>query len=276
MVWPWLVAIAAAVVGFAVGSILAARGALRSAEMEFRPQLNQLATASASDRQLLLTTFRRELANILIREDPDNYLRIYREAHSDAMTISNVTPQNRKEMMDAITSKYPMYENFDFIGTREHVLYADAVKNYDREQMEDHFKAMLRYQALLAAIDPEWSRYRPTDERNLKHLEEYVGRIKDSRLRRRIDEAVREFDVFRYAKGWSDVTSYETNKLSVRHVPHIAENRFGIHFKETNEFALYCFFADDSNKFYYSYYRSNPNFEECGSLLRHYPADNPI
>jgi hypothetical protein len=49
---------------------------------------------------------------------------------------------------------------------------------------------------------------------------------------------------------------------AVRHAFHLAESRYGFHFKDTDEFALYgMFHADGRDRPYESFYRSDANFE---------------
>jgi hypothetical protein len=72
-----------------------------------------------------------------------------------------------------------------------------------------------------------------------------------------------------------DITSYETSTLSLRRVDHIAEVRYGVHFKDTNEFGLYGAFYADDGKVFRSYYRSDANFEKQEYLDRIH-MDEPI
>src|SRR6516225_7332327 len=54
---------------------------------------------------------------------------------------------------------------------------------------------------------------------------------------------------------------YETNVFAAHYVHHFAENRYGFHFKDTDEFGLYGFFLADNGKMYQHYYRSDQSFE---------------
>ena len=69
MEWIWLAG--AALTGFFVGVSL--RG--RVPQNSQAPMLNTLALNMASDKELMLATFRRELANYMVRLDPDRFLR---------------------------------------------------------------------------------------------------------------------------------------------------------------------------------------------------------
>jgi hypothetical protein len=110
------------------------------------------------------------------------------------------------------------------------------------------------------ALDKDWQLQDPaTSDKDLKHLEEYVEKIKDTKFRQRLVAAVEEF----YARrGGGGLTSgYETDLLAVRYVHHYAETRYGVHFKDTGEFGLYSYFYDDrKDKTYERYYRSDREF----------------
>jgi hypothetical protein len=222
--------------------------------------------SSASDRELMLSTFRRELANYLIRVDPDRFLRLYHKARTSEAAIEVGDKKHRDAQLTLITERYPLYQDFDLIGTREHVLYADAFNMYPLEDIEEHFLNLVRFHALQRAADEDWKfRARATSDQNLEHLQSYVPKIKGTRFRQRLIAAVSQFFAHQRGNGSNRVEgpiAYETDALAVYYVPHVAENRYGFHFKDTGEFGLYGSFYDDSrDKTYQSFYRSDRKFE---------------
>lgn len=254
----WLGIGIAALIGFVVGAFLHRR-ASQSLEA---PELARLGLNMASDRELAFRTLRREIANYLVRIDPDQFLRLYRKARAADIAIGSADRGSQQEQFDAIAKKYPLYEDFDLIGARDHVLYADALSTHPLEDVEDHYMSIIKFHALLMALDENWRMRGPaTSDRDLEHLEKYVKRIKDTKFRQRLMAAVGEF--FARTRGDSlTPAGYETDLLSVRYVRHFAENRYGFHFKDTNEFGLYGSFYDDSrDKTYEHYYRSDRQFE---------------
>ena len=239
----WLLLAGAVLIGFFVGS-------LRGRPAHQAPMLNQLALNMASDRELMLFTFRRELANHMVRADPDRFLRLYRKARAAEAAIGSADKAEREAQFTIITKKYPMYEDFNLVGTREHVLYADALSTYPLEDIEDHYLNLVKFHALQRMLDEGWwLRGAATSDRDLEHLEQYVRKIKDTKFRQRLIAAIDEFQTFASAKQLSRLDEpgkspyvYETNVLAVRDVPHFAESRTGFHFIDTNEFALYGVF----------------------------------
>jgi hypothetical protein len=251
----WLGLGIAALVGFVVGAFLFAR----AFGQELRQELSRVGLNMASDRELALRTLRREIANYLVRLDPDRFLRLYKEARAADIAIGTADKASQQAELDAKTKKYPFYQDFDLTGARDHVLYADALSGYPLEEIEGHYMNMIKFHALQMVLDKDWCWRSPaTSDKDLKHLEEYVGQIKDTKFRQRLMAAVEEFA----RRGGGGVSSgYETDVLAVRYVHHYAETRYGVHFKDTGEFGLYGIFYDDrKDKTYECYYRSDREF----------------
>jgi hypothetical protein len=151
MGWLWLgvAALLGAVVGFLFGGYLYGRMFKYSVEPTLRRD-------TAADRTLALSTLRRELANYMVRQDPDRYLRLYREARAADIAIGKADKASREAQLATITNKYPYYKDFDFLSTREHVLYAGTLSRYSVEEIEEHYLNMVKFEALQCAIDEEW------------------------------------------------------------------------------------------------------------------------
>jgi hypothetical protein len=258
----WLGLGIAALLGFFVGAFLRGSASRNSQASELgRPGLN-----TASDRELALRTLPRDLANYMVRLDPDRCLRLYREARAADIAIGKADKTSQEAQLATITVKYPLYQDFDLIGTREHVLYADALSGGRLEDIEAHYLNMVKFHALQCVLNKDWVfRGTATSDRDLEHLEKYVQQIKDTKFRQRLTAAVEEFFANRRSNRFSDAQgaiACETDVLAVHYVPHFAENRYGFHFKDTDEFGLYGSFYDDSrDKTYQSFYRSNRKFE---------------
>jgi hypothetical protein len=142
----------AALLGFFAGGSLRGRASQKSET----PQLCSLDLNAASDHELILRPLRRELANYVVRLDPDRYLQLYREARAVDIGIGREDRASQEAQLAVMTQKYPFYKDFDLIGTRDHVLYADAFKMYSLEDIEAHYLNMVKFHALQRALDPNW------------------------------------------------------------------------------------------------------------------------
>jgi hypothetical protein len=258
----------ASLLGLWVGLLLGARGGARAAQTLLKPEVSTLRQDMASDREFLLRTLRRELANYMVRFDPDRFLRLYRKAREADIEIGKADKKVQEAERTVITKKYRVYQDFDLVGTREHVLYADALNMNSMEEVEEHFLNIVKFHALQRALDEDWrsgwSAAPATSDSDLEHLEKYVREIKDTKFWQRLKAALGEFLGYErntdpdHLKG---PIAYETSVFAVYWARHFAETRYGFHFKDTNEFGLYGVFYDDDSKKYEHFYRSDQNFE---------------
>ena len=119
--------------------------------------------------------------------------------------------------------------------------------------------------------------FRATSDSDLRQLEWYVEKVKDTKFRQRFIGAAREFFGHWYnshsqAERSSD---YETEALSVSSLPSLSDSRYGFHFKDTDEFGLYVYFRSDDGKEHKEFFRSNSEFEATINL-DHLHIDDPI
>ncbi|WP_262298999.1 hypothetical protein [Microvirga sesbaniae] len=267
MEWTWVW-----VVGLALGGYAAWRWSTNVRALRRDAQTAQdwrVERASAQDRALALAALRRELANVLIREDPDRFLRVAERARQTDLDIQKADNANRQARRKVLTDRIPYYTDFDIVGTHDHVLYADALSWRSFEDIEQHYLAIVEFHALQHAMEEHWKDLPATSERALEHLREYVRKIKDTRFKRRIIEAEKEYFAYRQGLDEGSGTTiltrgrerYETRQLAVLPVPHVAESRLGIHFKDTDEYGIFSVFYGD-DKTFYSQYRSNATFEK--------------
>jgi hypothetical protein len=218
----------------------------------------------ACDRNFALSVLRRELANWMFKRDPDRYRQVYKAAHEATTAIATVNLAEQRRQLTKLAEQYPFYTDFDLIATRDYILYADALNTNSYDDVERHYTDIICFQALQTAIDENWPGTGATSDIELEHLDSYLLRFKDTRFKMRMEEALREFKAYLRGRGDSaGLEIYETALLAVRHVAHFAEVRYGVHFKDTNEFGLHgVFFADNRDEPYTSFYRSNARFTE--------------
>jgi hypothetical protein len=219
------------IVAFAVG---AKGGAGSQASI-----IDKLAVASAHDRMAFLNTLRREIANYLMWDDPDRFQQLSKVVQVEVSAYAEMTAKGRADRLKALTSKYPQYSDFDVIGTRVYVLYPDGVSWLGIEGLEGAYRDITNFQALLIASDAHWKYFMVADEG--EHLAGYVREVHDTKLQLDIERAVGEY----YRAGTQRGDVFDTPEYRVQGVEHFAENRLGVHVKETNEFGLYGFFIFD-------------------------------
>jgi hypothetical protein len=192
---------------------------------------------------------------------------LYKTLHAEVSGYKDWKPDALQAKHDELSARYPNYEDFDVFGTRLHVLYAD-VHSWHSEALDEMFADITRFQAILCATKRRWDWFEAASGGELQHLTEYVKRIKDTKFQLRLERAISDFYVWRHFKDETtddrmEVANavFDYGNINVRRVEHFAENRYGVHFKDTNEFALYCFFMFDDGRTSYSYYRTDSAFD---------------
>ncbi len=247
------------VFAFAVGVFLG----MKIAGSAMKPGLQEMAHDIASDRKNYLEILRREIVNHLMQRDPVKFKKVYERVHNEIMKYKTFSKEGLANELGGLCESFPKYSDFDLLATRSHVLYADAFASFDDEEVSEHFRTLVRFQALNARLKDSWSLWEPTSENDLEHLREYVRQIIDSRFEQRLKSAISHY---RLCKSIGP-EAYETPELSIVSVSHFAEIRYGVHFKDTGEYGLYGCFYGDRAKPHESYYRSNFLFEDETPLL---------
>jgi len=257
MFWVWL---GVAVVVGAVGGFMF--GATTFSKI-MKEATEQSARQLAADQDLLMRTFRRELGNWLFKTDPDRYIALYAQARAIEAEILAADAPTRHALMKRIATDVPFIADFDFVGTREHVSYGDALGLGSQDQIEENYLDIVRWQSLQIAGDPAWKYVaKPTSDADAEHAVTYAKRLKDTRFKKRLEETMR---LYWFSRNDTESLNLDNDFFSVRYVSHVAERRYGIHLKDTDEFGLFSvFYGDDRN--FESYYRSSPDFSEEISL----------
>lgn len=249
------VGLVALVVGLMLGLKLAAKEATRL--------IKERETSQAIDRANYLFTLRRELANLLIWRDPRRYLQLFQELSSEFKSFESWRTQEINKRLLELSKKYPHYDDFDILGSKEYVLYADAVSWNNYEQLEAHYRGIATFVALSLIGDLNWKdamrhRIKLDFQDGSEHLLDYVEQIKDTKLIVRIDQAMDAYFLHVGNQAPLDNKSFAVQPI-YRSTP---DFKYGIHLKGTNEFAIFSTFVFDDGRSTHSHYRSDSIFEK--------------
>ncbi|MGC1584636.1 MAG: hypothetical protein WA791_02875, partial [Rhodomicrobium sp.] len=175
----------------------------RSGAKAVVPALSQAANTQAIDRANYLHTLRREVANILIWRDPGRYLQLYKELNSEITSLASWRPEDVRKRLTELCGKYPNYSDFDAIGTREYVPYAEGVSSMNDDEIEARYKDLVMFAALSSIVNEAWkdiasSLVHTTSDEELTHLSEYARRIEDTKLSLRLERAMDDNAMRRY------------------------------------------------------------------------------
>jgi hypothetical protein len=254
----FFVGLVALVFGFFLGAKLIAKGSL--------PGIKEIQKTQAIDRANYLFTLRRELANILIWRDSQRYVKLYQELCSEFNSFKSWRLEEVNKRLSELSKKYEFYNDFDIIGSKEYVLYSDNWYNY--EKLEAAYRDIATFVALSLVGNSSWidAKYQInfdfTDQfvpDGHEHLSEYIKQIEDTKLIRKIDQAMEAF----YSKLYDQTGPLDNDTFSISRIPNLSpDNRYGIYFKLTNEFAIYSSFVYDDGRTTQSHYRSDSTFEK--------------
>lgn len=231
----------------------------------------------AIDRGNYLQTLRRELGNLLLRRDPQRYLELFQQLSAELTSIKFWRPEELQKRLSGLCEKYPNYNDFDVIGSREYVLYSDGACTLSYDEIEARYRDIVTFVELSIVSDPVWksaywrgSVLSFTDEHHkeiIEHLTEYVESIKDTRLIFKIDQAMGAY----YSKTGLQTGGLDNELYTVNLIDGLSpDNRYGIYLKNSNEFAIYSTFMYDDGRTTHSYYRSDSKFQNQKLLFANY------
>jgi hypothetical protein len=250
----FFVGLVAIIVGFLVGVMV---GMKKIAQMAMR-EIKVLKSTQAIDRANYLFTLRRELANLLIWRDPQRYLKLFQELSSEFKSFESWRLEEINKRLAELCEKYPFYEDFDIINSTEYVLYSDKWLNY--EELEARYRDIASFVALSVVGNTSWKdegwRWRLVFDDGDGHLSEYVQSIEDTKLIARMDQVMEDPKIYELT------LPLDNDSYSVRYLYDHAETHYGIHFKLTNEFAIYTSFDFDDGHTTNGHYRSDSTFEK--------------
>lgn len=242
--------------GFWLGAKLSSKVAI--------PVLKDRDRTQAIDRANYLRVLRRELANILTWRDPQRYISLHNQLILDSKSLESWRSEEIQKRLAELSVKYPSYDDFDVIGLREYVLYADSVwHSYD--ELESAYIDIVMFESLSVEGDSAWKSaadsgfIRKFSLLDPKHLLKYVQTIEDTKLQLRINQAMEKYYYARNPE--TKILDNDFYSVAMNLNNHSPANEYLIHLKTTNEFAVHESFRYDNGKTTKSFYRSNSTFE---------------
>lgn len=247
-------------------ALAAMRKKLRNALFE-NSNLEHLANrVRAADNALLMSVLSREIANELMERDADKYKKNFERLYDKWNEIKAKDLKSQRAHSETITSKYVSFLDFDELGTKPHVLYADAFSWKNDEDLWELYESIRLYDALSCELDDDW-RYSGTgiNEREVTHLREYCKQISDTKLLAHLHKARDQLCLLEGSKVEEEDEGkgewlYETKDYKLKIIPHFCESRWGIYVKSMNMYGMWGVFYDKVS--YTSFYAANDKFEE--------------
>jgi hypothetical protein len=241
-----------------------------------RPALSTLAStagrkASAANdaNERYLEILQRELANVIARDNPDEMIALYRKARAQEREMLKADKARVQAELTALTHKYPVYEDFDKIGTKHYVPYSAEPLWGSEDDLSDAYLDISKFLIVTRIQDGQsYKTIFPDDDD--KSFQRCMQELKDGTFKAALESAVDSYYLAcRVAEqSGSQIHHYEDRKIGVFRLPSYADVRYGIHLKQTDEYGVYSFFVHDDGKVSSRYARSDATFENETGLYR--------
>ena len=220
--------------------------------------------ARAADNALVISVLVREIANELMQRNIELYKDSFNGLFYKWQEIKAKDKSTKLAYVATITSKYPNFSNFDELGTRAHVVYADGFSWISNDDLWDLYEAMRLFDALSCDLDEDWRRHGTSiTETEREHLQEYCVKISDTMLLAHLHKARDVYYLLR-ANGVEEKSDsewiYETIEYKIRRVYDVAEIRFGVYVKSMDRYGMWGLFSDTVS--YTSFYAADADFNE--------------
>lgn len=239
-----------------------------------RPALSSMASTAvrkasaandANDRYLEI--LQRELANVIARDNPDKMTALYRKARAQEREMLTADKARVQAELTALTHKYPVYEDFDKIGTKHYVPYSGEPLWGEEGELSDAYLDISKF--LIVTRIQEGRSHRaifPDDDD--KNFQRCMQELKDRTFKAALNDAVDKYYLARRVaeQSGSQIHDYEDQQIGVFHLPSYADNRYGIHLKKTDECGVYSFFVHDDGKVSSQFSRSDASFAKESAL----------
>lgn len=259
----WILASALVV---AIVTLLRLRKSLRNTRSKNAILEGRANQTRAADNALLMSVLSREIANELIERDAGKYEKNFERLYDKWNEIKAKDVKSKRAHYETITSKYASFLDFDELGTKAHVLYADAFGWKSDEDLWELYESIRLYDALSCELDDDWQQNGTgITEREVTHLREYCQKIRDTKLLAHLHKAREQLWLLESSKVLEEDADKcewlcETKDYKFKRIPHFCESRWGVYVKSMNMYGMWGIFYDDVS--YTSFYAADEKFDE--------------
>jgi hypothetical protein len=229
-----------------------------TAAKAFKLEIYGIEHRVADDQANYLMILRRELANYVIRREPVRFINAYKKNHEDLKQYEKFSKAALIGEYTALCKRFKYFRDLDIVETRSHVLYEDAFEGMSVDDVLAHYWTICKFQRLKILLDAHWASFGVTSDQDLAHCEEYVTAITDAKFVVRLENAIKTY----YGSRVAVFADFENDEISVRSLDSFLETRYGVGFKDTNEFGIWSvFYFDEVDKApLITYRRSDSSF----------------
>lgn len=227
----------------------------------------RIAKNSASDNSLAMSVIAREVCNELMQRDHKEYRDRFIKMHRRWNELKSESIHAKTLKLREITSKYPLFSDFDELETSGHVFYADGFSWKSYDELWNLYEAMRLYEAINRDFDKFWKiNGGSISDVELEHLIKYCSSYENTLL---LAHPHKARDVLNSASeaitrvtGTFDTAEFvfETKDYSFYTVPHFAEIQIGVYVKALDRYGIWGLFEND-DVYYTTFYSADEKFK---------------
>lgn len=267
------IAIACLIAGLVIGFIFGATASANAAKQDFRLLSNQ----KFEDQLAYFGALRREIANILIVNDPRRFLDLYRRIHEEMVVIERSDRSSKDARLKLISDRYPFINDFDPFQTRDYILYTEGLCSID--ELSRLYEDILIYVAITKSANRgTW--HATTSDKEMDHLRKYVQQLEDTQFQHEIAgyyRQVRAYEAFveplltkldiwdkwreAIVETHGSPIGFDSPEFTAQQVFKMPEHGYGFHLKSADQYGTVMSFAGE-REMYYSINRSDMLFEK--------------
>lgn len=170
----------------------------RAQKAEHEDEISRIRSAREEAEIGYFRVLCRELANELIRRNPDRFVELTEQIVMEVEEILGLSKENALVRLKGMAQNYWEYSAFDGVGTKNYVLYEDGFVGSGDIEIEQRYRDIQTWCALNAVSNKAWrftAECVSTRER-LGEIEEYVSRYKDTLLLYQLKSAKQNYDLY--------------------------------------------------------------------------------
>jgi hypothetical protein len=209
------------------------------------------------DQKEYLTLLLRNLAQVMMIRNIEAYGRLRSRTFEKVTNLRKANDSLKIASLAGIASKYPYFSDFDAMPVKEYIFPLDACSWHSQEDLEQFYEEIAIFRAL------NFPTLEVSDEmkqRESKLFEKYCAQWEDTLFKQRVLSVMNAFYDFRaIVEDEQSDLQYSTSSVDVVELPNTIERRFGLRFKDTNQYGIFTVFHDDRS--YETIYRSDERFE---------------
>jgi hypothetical protein len=202
----------------------------------------------------------REIANIIINEDPDRFLQCYREAKAWEESCRLFSSDRISQECRQITMKYPFHADLDLLGTNHWVPYKDSYQTYDIDDFCEHYLMLCKFLILIKKAKKTY--YAPLfPDSEVTMMERVITEHKHSKAKALIDDAFKRA-IASGEKHYEDEDYEVVRLIGDPRRPQTPDIEYGFFIKKLGSYFIMSYFRHEDDHFSRIYSQTDAAFSK--------------